>query len=108
MTSDWPATGGRGPRYVDYTRAMLQSLLGDDEAAVRELEKTLALENDGFVVQDIFKMPPERNPVITRLAGQDGYAEWLAALNARREGARGNLLRMERDGDILSADDVIL
>jgi tetratricopeptide (TPR) repeat protein len=108
LTSDWPVTGGRGPRYVDYMRAMLQSLLGDDEAAVRELEKTLALEDDGFVDQDVFKMPPERNPLVTRLEGQAGYAEWLAALNARREGARGNLIRMERDGEILSADDVAL
>ena len=108
LTTDWPVTGGRGPRYVDYTRAMLYSLLGNDEAAIRELEKTVALENDGFVVQDIFKMPPEKNPVITRLEGQPGYAEWLATLNARREGARGNLVRMERDGEILSADDVIL
>ena len=108
LTTDWPVTGGRGPRYVDYTRAMLYSLLGNDEAAIRELEKTVALENDGFVVQDIFKMRPEKNPVITRLEGQPGYAEWLATLNARREGARGNLVRMERDGEILSADDVIL
>jgi hypothetical protein len=53
-------------------------------------------------------MPPERNPLVTRLEGQAGYAEWLAALNARREGARGNLIRMERDGEILSADDVAL
>jgi tetratricopeptide (TPR) repeat protein len=108
LTDDWPVTGGRGPRYVDYMRAMLQSLLGDDEAAVRELEKTLALEDDGFVDQDVFKMPPERNPLVTRLEGQAGYAEWVAVLNARREGARGNLIRMERDGEILSADDVVL
>ena len=107
LTSDWPVTGGRGPRYVDYMRAMLQSLLGDDEAAVRELENTLELENGGFVDDDIFRMPPERNPLITRLAGVPGYAEWLAALNGRREGARGNLLRMEKDDEILSADDVI-
>ena len=99
---------GRGPRYVDYTRAMLQSLLGNDEAAIRELEKTLALENDGFVDEDVFKMRPEANPVLTRLEGQAGYDEWLAALTARREGARGNLLRMEREGEILSADDVSL
>ena len=108
LVSDWPVTGGRGPRYVDYTRAMLQSLLGNDEAAVRELEKTLALENDGFVGQDVFKMPADVNPVVTRLEGVAGYAEWLAELRARRESARGNLLRMERDGEILSADDVIL
>jgi TolB-like protein/Tfp pilus assembly protein PilF len=108
LTDEWPVTGGRGPRYVDYTRAMLYSLLGNDEAAVQELEKTLALENEGFLEQDVFKMPPELNPVIARLEGQAGYAEWLAALTARREGARGNLLRMERDGEILSADDVIL
>ena len=107
LTSDWPVTGGRGPRYVDYTRAILQSLLGNDEVAVRELDKTLMLGNDGFVYRDVFKMPPDRNPLITRLEEQAGYAEWLAALNARREGARGNLLRMERDGEILSADDVI-
>ena len=87
---------------------MLQSLLGNDEAAVRELDNTLTLENDGFVYRDVFKMPPDRNPLITRLEGQPGYDEWLAALNARREGARGNLLRMERDGEILSADDVAL
>lgn len=108
LTSDWPVSGGRGPRYVDYMRVMLQSLLGNDEAAIEELGKTLALENDGFVEQDVFKMPPDVNPVITRLAGQPGYAEWLAELGARRESARGNLVRMERDGDILSADDVIL
>ena len=108
LTDDWPITGGRGLRYVDYTRAMLESLLGNDEAAVRELERTLELENDGFLDQDVFKMPPEMNPVITRLEGQAGYAEWLAALTARREGARGNLLRMERDSEILSADDVTL
>ena len=107
LTSDWPVTGGRGPRYVDYTRAMLWSLLGDDEAAVQELQKTLSLENDGFVSEDVFKMQPEMNPLITRLEAQAGYAEWLSELNARREGALGNLVRMERDGEILSANDVV-
>ena len=86
---------------------MLWSLLGDDEAAVQELQKTLSLENDGFVSEDVFKMQPEMNPLITRLEGQAGYAEWLSELNARREGALGNLVRMERDGEILSANDVV-
>ena len=105
MTADWPATGGRGSRYVDYLRVMLRSLLGQDEAAVRELERTL-LENDGFVRQDIFRMPPQLNPLIARLEGQGGYATWRAALDGRREGARGNMIRMEQSGEILSADDV--
>jgi TolB-like protein/Tfp pilus assembly protein PilF len=106
LTADWPITGGRGSRNVDYFRAMLQSLLGNDEAAVEELRTTLQLDSGGFVHRDIFHMPPEMNPVIARLAGLPGYAEWQAALNGRREGARANLVRMEESGEILSADDV--
>lgn len=108
LTEDWPITGGRGPRSVDYLRVMLQSLLGDDEAALLELGKTLEMPNDGFVHHDMFRMPPDVNPLITRLDGNSAYAEWLAALNGRREAARGELLRMERDGEILSVDDVAL
>ena len=108
LTADWPITGGRGSRSVDYLRVMMYSLLGDDEAAVRELGKTLQFPDDGFLHRDLFRMPPDINPLILRLEGTSGYAEWLAALNGRREGALGELLRMERDGEILSVDDIAL
>jgi hypothetical protein len=108
LTASWPPMGGRGSRNVDYFRVMLQSLIGNDEAAVEELQKTLVLENEGFVANDIFGMPPRVNPLIARLKGQDGYAQWQAAFEGRREATRGNLLRMEQDNEILSADDVAL
>ena len=107
LTADWPITGGRAFRYVDYVRVMLQSLLGNDEAAVRELQRTLEFEHDGFVYEDVFKMPPEKNPWISRLSEQPGYAEWQTELAARRETARGKMLRMEQDGEILSPDDIV-
>jgi TolB-like protein/Tfp pilus assembly protein PilF len=108
LTASWPPMAGRGSRNVDYFRVMLQSLIGNDEAAVEELQKTLVLDNEGFVAFDIFGMPPRVNPLIVRLKGQDGYAQWQAAFEGRREATRGNLLRMEQSGEILSADDVAL
>ena len=108
LTADWPPTGGRGSRYVDYLRVMLQSLLGDDAAAVEELQKTLVLDNEGFVANDMFRMPPRVNPLIARLEGLDGYAQWQTTFEGRREATRGNLLRMEQSDEILSADDIAL
>ena len=108
LTADWPITGGRGSRNVDYLRVMLQSLLGNDEAAVEELRKTLQLDSGGFVYRDIFRMPPETNPLVARLGDMPGYAAWRTAFSGRRESALGNLVRMEESGDILSADDVAL
>ena len=105
-SADWPITGGRGTRYVGYLRVMLQSLLNNDTEAVRELEATLDFADDGFLYRDIFRLPPDLNPLITRLDGVPGYAEWLAALSGRRESTRGNLVRMEETGEILSAGDV--
>ena len=104
----WPVTGGRGYRYAGYLRAMLYSLLGNDEEAVLELEATLAIGDDAFLYRDIFRLPPGRNPLITRLDGVPGYDRWLAEYSGRREQSRGRLVQMERDGVILSASDVVL
>ncbi len=105
--ADWPVTERRS-RYASYMRVLLQSLLGNDEAAVEELQKTLQLADDGFVNRDIFRMPPEVNPLIARLRGVPGYAEWQAAFNGRREAALANLVRMEENGEILSPADIAL
>jgi len=105
-SADWPITGGRGFRHVGYLRVMLQSLLENDEEAVRELEKTLGFAADGFLYRDIFRLPPDMNPLVTRLDGTPGYAEWLGKLSGRREYIRGKLVRMETEGEIVSADDV--
>jgi tetratricopeptide (TPR) repeat protein len=105
-SADWPITGGRGTRHVGYLRVMLHSLLEDDAEAIRELNKTLDFADDGFLYRDIFRLPPDRNPLITRLSNAPGYADWMAALNGRRENTRGNLVRMEQNGEILSANDV--
>ena len=105
LTADWPISGGRPGRDVGYLRVMLRSLLGDDDGAVRELEMTLTPDSDRYLHRDMFRMPPEMNPLIARLQGTSGYAEWLATLDGRREAARGNLVRMEQSGEILSAGD---
>jgi hypothetical protein len=106
LSQNWPVTGGRSTRYSGYLRVMLMSLLGNDEEAVLELGKTLEFDNDGFLYRDIFRLPPDFNPVITRLADTPGYAEWLGELSARREQARGRLMQMERDGEIIAAADI--
>lgn len=105
-TGDWPITGGRGGRYVGYLRVMLQSLVGNDAEAVLDLERTLNFEDDGFLYDDIFRLHPDMNPLITRLEGAPGYAQWLSRFAGRREDMRGNLVRMEQAGEILSADDI--
>lgn len=104
---DWPITGGRGFRYVRYLRAMLVSLIGDDEQAVAELMKTLDLPDEGMLHNDIFQLPPDINPVFTRLQGTPGYDAWLTEFAGRREGMRGKLLQMERTGEILSASELL-
>jgi len=106
MSNGWPVTGGRGTRYAGYLRVMLLSLLGNDEEAVLELQHTLEIDTEGFLYRDIFRLSPDLNPLITRLAGTPGYAEWLTGLGARREEARGMLLQMERDGEVVAADDL--
>ncbi len=35
--------------------------------AAFELQKTLAIADDGFLYRDIFRLAPVRNPLITRL-----------------------------------------
>jgi hypothetical protein len=102
----WAITGGRGSRYTGYLRVMLQSLLGNDREAAIELRGTLAIANDGFLYRDIFRLPPDRNPLITRLNDMPKYDEWLTEFSGRREQARGALVRMERDNVILTASDV--
>jgi len=104
----WPITGGRGYRYAGYLRAMLFSLLGDDENAAAELGRTLEFGDDGYLYRDIFRMPPDINPVLSRLDGVPGYDRWLEDYSGRREGVRGTLIGKERDGDILAATDVAL
>jgi TolB-like protein/Tfp pilus assembly protein PilF len=106
LSQNWPVTGGRSTRYSGYLRVMLMSLLGNDEEAVLELGKTLEFDDDGFLYRDIFRLPPDLNPVITRLAMMPGYAEWLGELSARREQARGRLVQMQRDGEIIAAADI--
>ena len=106
-SNDWPVTGGRGARWAGYLRVMLYSLLDDDDAAVAELVKTLEFEDNGFLYRDIFRIPPDLNPLIVRLQNSPGYDEWMTAFEGRRESARGQLFQMERDGEILSAADVV-
>lgn len=102
----WPITGGRGTRYAGYLRVMLLSLLGNDEEAVLELQRTLDFGPEGFLYRDIFNLPPDLNPLLTRLAGAPGYAEWRNEFDGRREQSRGRLLEMERDGEIAKAAEV--
>jgi tetratricopeptide (TPR) repeat protein len=107
-SEDWPVIGGRGFRYTGYLRAMLLSLLGKDTEAVMELQKTLEIEDDGFLHRDIFRLPPDLNPLITRLSGLPEYDLWLTGLSGRREQARGTLVRLEQDNLILAPSDVAL
>ena len=102
----WAITGGRGNRYAGYLRVMLQSLIGNDEEAAFELLATLTLADDGFLHRDIFRLAPNQNPLITRLNNIPEFDEWQTEFSGRREQARGELARMERDGDILAASDV--
>jgi hypothetical protein len=80
---------------------MLHSLAGSDQEATIDLLGTLALADDGFLYRDIFRLPPDWNPLITRLIDK-----WLTEFSGRREQARGELVQMERDNVILAASDV--
>jgi TolB-like protein len=104
----WPVIGGRGFRYTGYLRVMLLSLLGKDEEAAMELQGTLAFDNDGFLHRDIFRLPPDLNPLITRLNGVPEFDQWLTGFSGRREQARGTLVRLEQDNEILAASDVAM
>ena len=104
----WPITGGRATRYTGYLRVMLLSLLGNDSEAVAELQSTLSISNDGFLHRDIFRLPPDLNPLITRLDGTPGYTQWLTQYSGRREQARGRLIQLERNGEIIAASEVVL
>lgn len=108
LSDGWPLTAGRGYRHTGYLRAMLLSLLGQDDAAVAELRRSLDFADTGFLYRDIFRLAPDRNPLVLRLAGTAGYDEWLEAFTGRREQTRGKLVQMERDGEILAAEDVVL
>jgi TolB-like protein/Flp pilus assembly protein TadD len=102
----WAITGGRGHRYTGYLRTMLHSLAGSDQEATTDLLGTLALADDGFLYRDIFRLPPDLNPLITRLNDMPEYDKWLTEFSGRREQARGELVQMERDNVILAASDV--
>ena len=85
---------------------MLQSLLGNDQEAALEVRATLAISDEGFLYRDIFRLPPDRNPLITRLNDMPEYDKWLTEFSGRREQARGELVQMERDNVIFAASDV--
>ncbi|GEM_PF-646788 len=99
-TGSWSLIAGNSLRYTRYLRAMVLSLAGDDAGAVQELAATLELPGDGYLADDIFGLPPDINPVLTRLAGTPGYRDWLQVFRGRREGALGTLRDMESRGEI--------
>lgn len=99
-TASWPPIAGAGFRYTRYLRAMLLSLAGRDAAAVRALAATLDVPGDGYLADDIFGLPPDINPLLTRLAGTPGYRDWLQTFRGRRENAVSALRDMESRGDI--------
>jgi adenylate cyclase len=105
-SENWPITGGRGNRSTGYLRVMLQSLTGNHTDAVSDLHETLAIANDGFLYRDIFRLPPDQNPLITRLSDAPEYDSWWAEYSGRREQVRGALVQLERDNVILAASDV--
>ena len=107
-SENWPVIGGRGFRFTGYLRVMLLSLLDRNDEAVLELQRSLAIEQDGFLHRDIFRLPPDLNPVLTRLHGLPEYEQWLTEFSGRREQSRGTLVRLEQDNEILSPSDVAL
>jgi len=106
-TSNWPLvrTSGRMYRYNGYQRALILSLLQRDEEAVIELNKTLELMGDGYLGSDFLDLPPDMNPLLTRLERAPGYADWYQEFSGRREQVRGAMVTMEAREEILSATD---
>ena len=104
----WPVffSGGREQRHTGYRLAMLFALLGDEQGAVDELHRTLLSKGGGFLPFDFLGLPPDANPILLRLQGMPGYDEWFAEFTGRRELARGKLVEMEAQGDLLSSGDV--
>ena len=108
LTADWPIKGGTLGRSAGYRRVMLHALLGDTERAVVELAKTLEFDETGFLESDQFDLHPDKNPLINGLQGSPAYADWLREFTERRESARANLVRMERDKEIIAASTIAM
>ena len=108
LTADWPIKGGTLGRNAGYRRVMLHALLGDTERAVVELAKTLEFDETGFLESDQFDLHPDKNPLINGLQGSPAYADWLREFTERRESARANLVRMERDKEIIAASTIAM
>jgi len=107
-TANWSLIAGNSLRYTRYLRAMVLSLAGEDADAVQELMATLALPGDGYLADDIFGLPPDVNPLLTRLEGTPGYRNWLQTFRGRREEALSVLRDLERKGEIPKASAAVL
>ena len=106
-TENWPVmnAGGRGFRFTGYQRAMILSLLKRDDEAVVALTKTLLPDGRGYLSDDFMGLPPDLNPLLTRLQQVPGYADWHREFNGRREQMHYAMTQMEEQGEILPAND---
>ena len=59
--------------------------------AAFELQKTLAIADDGFLYRDIFRLAPVRNPLITRLGSNYTILETTQVVEKNGGQGRTNL-----------------
>jgi TolB-like protein/Tfp pilus assembly protein PilF len=84
-----------------YLAAEINSILGQADAALQELEASLALADGGIISRDFLGQAPESNLFLASLRGDPRFEDWLTRFTARRDAIYQDMLELEGNGDII-------
>lgn len=86
-----------------YLLAGVQARRGDTDKALVHLEQALEKPDGGVFNRDIFGFSVEQSPLLTPLAGNPAFEEWLLRYRARRDAMLQSMIEMENRGEIIAA-----
>jgi len=85
-----------------YLLAGVQARLGDTDKALAHLEQSLEKPGGGVFNRDLFGFSIEQSPLLTPLAGNPAFEDWLLRYRARRDAMLQRMIEMEIRGEIIA------
>ena len=85
-----------------YLLAGVQARRGDMDKALVHLEHALEKPGGGVFNRDIFGFSVEQSPLLTPLAGNPAFEDWLLRYYARRDAMLQSMIEMESRGEIIA------
>jgi TolB-like protein/Flp pilus assembly protein TadD len=96
------ADNGLGFEDAYFTKAGLAARMGDSDQAFGFLETSITGPDGAVFNDDWFGLSAEDSRLLDPLRSDARFDAWLARHQARREAMRERMLRLERDGEIIS------